>query len=41
MANAPADVQAAAQRIAAPVTESGAAAVLEEIAAGRWPARLG
>ncbi len=39
MANAPAEVRAAAQRVAEPVTASGAAAVLEEIAAGLWPAR--
>lgn len=38
MADAPAEVRAAADRVAPPVAESGAAAVLEEIAAGTWPA---
>jgi len=38
MGNAPAEVRAAAQRVAPPVAESGAAVVLEEIAAGLWPA---
>ncbi len=39
MGNAPADVQAAADCIALPVTESGAAVVLEQIAAGQLPCR--
>ncbi len=37
MADAPAEVRAAADRLAPSVTASGAAAVLEEIAAGTWP----
>jgi Cof subfamily protein (haloacid dehalogenase superfamily) len=37
MADAPAEVRAAADRLAPPVTASGAAAILEEIAAGTWP----
>ncbi|HOX25746.1 MAG TPA: HAD hydrolase family protein [Candidatus Krumholzibacteria bacterium] len=38
MQGGPAEVQAAAHRVADPVGESGAAAVLEDIAAGRFPA---
>ena len=37
MANGPAEVRAAADRIAPDVGESGAAQVLEEIAAGEYP----
>jgi Cof subfamily protein (haloacid dehalogenase superfamily) len=37
MGNAPADVKDAADRIAPPVAESGAALILEEIAAGSYP----
>ncbi len=39
MGNAPADVRAAADRVAPPVSEHGAATVLEEIAAGLYPRR--
>jgi Cof subfamily protein (haloacid dehalogenase superfamily) len=39
MGNAPPEVRAVASRVAPPVSESGAAAVLEEIAAGGWPER--
>jgi len=37
MGNAPEDVRSAADRVARPVSEHGAALVLEEIAAGLWP----
>jgi Cof subfamily protein (haloacid dehalogenase superfamily) len=41
MGNAPAEVQAAADRVAPPVSASGAAVVLEEIAAGGYPLQTG
>ena len=41
MGNAPEDVRAMADRVADPVADSGAARVLDEIAAGTWPLNPG